>query len=146
MAFVNESLTEQDKAWFASFKFQSVFTRDLVPLPRKWTIDRDRDAVLIGLEGRGCEGRGDDIPPLFMVLIWASQVIRIQAYNRGEGSYERGTEEWWRLTYIGVQKILEPQVATVLQLIHEALDAQGTNFRRDMVKAVHIQLPTPEFI
>jgi len=24
MAFVNETLTEQDKVWFASFKFQSV--------------------------------------------------------------------------------------------------------------------------
>ena len=55
MAFINETLTEQDKAWFASFNFQSVFTRDLVPVPRKWTIDRERDAVLIGLEGQGTD-------------------------------------------------------------------------------------------
>lgn len=144
MAFVNETLTEQDKAWFASFNFQSVFTRDLVPLPRKWTIDRERDAVLIGLEGQGYEG--SDCPPIFMVLIWAGQVIRIHAYNRGEGSADRGTEKWWRLTYIGIPKALEAQTATVLQLIHEALDAQGTNFKRDIVKAMHIQLTTPTFI
>jgi len=144
MAFVNEILTEQDKAWFASFNFQSVFTCDPVPIPRKWTIDHDRDAVLIDMEGQGTEGR--DVPPTFMVLIWAGQVIRIQAYNRGEGSFERGTEEWWRLTYIGIPKVLEAQATTVLQLIHEALDAQGTNYRRDIVKAMHIQLPTPDFI
>ena len=146
MAFVNETLNEQDKAWFSSFYFESVFTytQDLVPVPRKWTIDRNRDAVLIDLEGQGYEG--SDGPPTFMALIWEGKVIRIQAYNRGEGSYERGTEEWWRLTYIGIPKALEAQAETVLQLIREALDAQGTNFRRDMVKAVHIQLPTPEFI
>ena len=144
MAFINETLTEQDKAWFASFNFQSVFTRDLVPVPRKWTIDRERDAVLIGLEGQGTEDR--DVPPIFMVLIWAGQVIRIQAYNRGEGSFERGTEAWWRLTYIGIPKVLEAQAATILQLIQEALDAQGTGYRRDIVKAVHVQLPTPDFI
>ncbi|SBT04723.1 conserved hypothetical protein [Candidatus Accumulibacter aalborgensis] len=145
MAFVNETLTEQDKAWFATFNFRSVFsTRDPIPAPRKWTIDRDRDAVLISLEGQGAEGY--DVPPTFMVLIWSGQVIRIQAYNRGEGNFWDGTEEWWRLTYIGIPKTLAPQAATVLQLIQEALDAQGTAHRRDIVKAVHIQLPTPKFI
>ncbi len=70
----------------------------------------------------------------------------VAAYNRGEGSADRGTEKWWRLTYIGIPKALEAQTATVLQLIHEALDAQGTNFKRDIVKAMHIQLTTPTFI
>ena len=145
MAFVNETLTEQDQAWFATFNFRSVFsTRDPIPAPRKWTIDRDRDAVLISLEGQGAEGY--DVPPTFMVLIWAGQIIHIQAYTRGEGSYERGSEEWWRLTYIGIPKALEAQAEMVLQLIREALDAQGTNYRRERVKAVHIQLPAPKFI
>lgn len=145
MAFVNETLTEQDKAWFASFNFRSVFsTRDPIPAPRKWTIDRDRDAVLIGLEGQGFEGR--DVPPTFMVLIWAGQVIHIQAFSRGEGSNEKGTEKWWRLTHIGIPKALERQAETVLQLIREALDARSTGFRRDIVKAVHIQLSTPRFM
>ncbi|CAD6872413.1 hypothetical protein [Methylomonas fluvii] len=143
MAFVNETLTEQDKAWFASFNFQSEFSREPVPVPRKWTIDHENEAVLIVLEGQGADGY--DVPPLFLTLIWKGTVVKIEAYNKGTGNFKTGTEEWWRVTEIRCPKILEVESSTVLQLIQEGLDALGSGHRRDVVKAVHIQLPTPKF-
>ena len=54
MAFVNETLTEQDKEWFVGFRLESEFRKGaLVPSPTKWTIDKERFAVLVALEGQG---------------------------------------------------------------------------------------------
>ncbi len=145
MAFVNETLTEQDKEWFASFQLESEFRKGaLVPSPTKWTIDKERFAVLVALEGQGADGY--DVPPLFLALFWQGKVIRIEAYTRGTGSYQTGTKKWWRVTNILIPKELQGQGDGVLQLIREALDAQGTGYRRDVVKAIHIELPNPRFI
>ena len=100
--------------------------------------------MLVELEGQGVDGY--DVPPLFLALFWQGKVIRIEAYTRGTGSYQTGTEKWWRVTNIFIPKELQGQDDGVLQLIREALDAQGTGYRRDVVKAVHIDLPTPRFI
>lgn len=145
MAFVNETLTEQDKGWFASFRLESEFRKgELLDAPDRWTADRDRDAFLVSLEGQGADGY--DVPPQFLALFWQGLVIRIEAYTRGTGSYQVGTEKWWRVTQILVPKQFQNQRDLVLQLVREALDARGTNYRRDVVKAVHIDLPNPRFI
>jgi hypothetical protein len=145
MAFVNETLTEQDKEWFASFQLESVFRKgELFEAPNRWTVDRDRDAFLVSLEGQGADGY--DVPPQFLALFWQGLVIRIEAYTKGTGSYQAGTEKWWRVTQVLIPKILQDQGDEVLHLIRGALDARGTNFRRDVVKAVHIELPNPRFV
>lgn len=66
MAFINEEISDSDKELFYSFNFINPVTRK--PLnPRKWTIDRERDILLVGLGGQGLES--SEIP-MFYALVW----------------------------------------------------------------------------
>jgi hypothetical protein len=134
MAFVNEVISEADKSKYGAFNFKSPFTGDPVS-PRKWAIDRERDAFLVSLGGRG--GERSEIPAFF-VLVWKGEVIRFDAFTKGRGDAQSGVEKWWNIFAISIPKHLESQREEILQLIREAIEVCGQHFDRAYVKAVHI--------
>ncbi len=64
MAFVNEELTKQDKAFIASFKFTRPIGQihDFAEIPSSWTVDRERNMFLICLGGQGYR-YSEECPP-----------------------------------------------------------------------------------
>ncbi|PKN89268.1 MAG: hypothetical protein CVU51_01060 [Deltaproteobacteria bacterium HGW-Deltaproteobacteria-1] len=145
MSFVNEVLSEKDKERFASYKIKSKLSSygDLVPIPAKWTIDRDYDAILIRLEGWGMRRTGQGIP-IFIALIWKDQLIRFEAFQEAGGNVEDGYEIWWEVTKVIIPKALEPETETILQLFSEALNVLGVAFAPAIV---HInEIPSPIYV
>lgn len=145
MAFVNEVLSEADKERFASYKIKSKLSSQgaLVPIPPKWTIDKERDLVLVLLEGWGSRGSGNDIPT-FMVMIWKNQLIRFEAFEEAHGNVEAGYEVWWEVTKVVIPKALESETKIILQLFQEALVTRGAWFNPGIV---HVnKLPAPIYV
>lgn len=144
MGFVNESIAGKGLEQFLSYGFTSPVTGKPIP-PYKWTIDRDRDVFLLSLGGQG--GRLPSDIPLFLVLVWKGQVIRIEGNNWGKGDFFKDAETWWKITRLSIPKALEPESETVIALLKEALTERGMIHERDAVKAVHIDLAVqPRFV
>jgi len=143
MAFVNETISEKDKARYDSFGFKSPFTDEPVPA-WKWTIDRERDIFLVPLGGRGLEA--SEIP-MYWILVWRGNVICFETYRRGRGNYQEGAELWWRITRISMPEKLRCDSEKAIEIIREALDAHGSGFKRDHVIKVHFEeIASPAFI
>jgi hypothetical protein len=142
MAFVNEVLSETDKERFVSYKIKSKLSGfgKLVPIPSKWTIDKDRDAILIRLEGMGSHRTGQEIP-LFIALIWKDQLIRFETFEEAGGNVETGYEVWWEVTKVLIPKALESETDTIMQLFREALVTLGAWFNPGIVHIIKIASP-----
>ena len=140
MPFVNETISEADKARYDPFHFVSPFTRNAPVEAWKWSIDRGRDVFLVSLGGQG--GEHSEIPRIF-ALAWKGCVIRIETYCKEIGNVREGYELWWRLSRIVIPKALEPEADVAIALIKESLDASGYYFEREKVKAVHFDFIAP---
>ncbi len=143
MAFVNERIPENDREYFNSFNLLSPFTDEPI-FAREWTIDRERDAFLVGLAGQGTYE--SDIP-MFYALVWKKNVIILDTYSKGEGNYSKGIEMWWKITKIKAPDTLIKNMEEMLELIKEAFDAFGFAGIRECVTKVNFDfVAEPEFI
>ncbi|MEK3793113.1 hypothetical protein MKX42_15395 [Paenibacillus sp. FSL R7-0204] len=96
MAFINEKITAADREWFNSFQLKDPFTRKSLE-SRSWTIDRERDAFLVGLGGQG--DYESDVP-MYYALVWKGNVIGMDTYSTGTGNVSSGIEMFWKITKI----------------------------------------------
>jgi hypothetical protein len=143
MAFVNEKISECDREYFYSLNLKSPFTDELVE-PWKWTIDREREIFLVGLAGQGSEH--SEIP-MYYALVWKKNVIIIETFSGGTGSYSTGVEKWWRIPSIRIPECMAAEKDKVVELVKEAFDAHGSGYKRDHVKKVEFKhIASPFFI
>jgi hypothetical protein len=144
MAFVNEEISEKDKEYFNSFNLKSPFTRNEPIEPWKWIIDRERDAFLVALGGQGYY---ESEIPRFYALIWKKNIIKIETFRNGIGSFSTGVEIWWKITKIEAPECMIEDNTEMVELIKEALDAEGSGGRRDCVTRVNFDyIAEPRYI
>jgi hypothetical protein len=135
MTFINELIPEEDKQkidWtqFKAWQFSKPHR------PWKWTIDRDRDIFLVGLEGRGPDGER----PETYALSWKGVVIRFEAERHSDSMATTNFDLFWKIFNIYIPPHLEGQYLEILDTLKEAIDAHGSTYKRDQVKSVHIDI------
>lgn len=136
MAFVNELIPDEQKD-----KFQfPVSTRHDGSKPTlwKWTIDRERDAYLVttAILGGGYEGTPEDH---YCVLCWESELVPFAAEQKMSGSNPKDLVLTWKIHRLDIPENLQARKDEVLQLIREALDAQGLLYNRNRVAATNVE-------
>ena len=115
MGFVNEEIEEKDRERYYSFNLIGPYTKDKLEA-WKWTIDKERDAILIILEtGRDYEH------PCFFVFIWKNKIIRITTFLKKD----IGKALYWNLYSIGIPESLKDEKDEILQAILEAFKEHG---------------------
>ena len=144
MAFVNEEITEEmDIELLNSFNFKNPVTNKPLRL-WKWTIDRERDAFLVGLGGVGYY---DSEIPMFHALVWEKNVIILETYSEEHGKYSSGIEVRWKISKIKAPEILIQDQQTIINLIKDAFDAKGVGYERDCVISVNFDyIAKPSFV
>jgi len=136
MTFVNELSPEEQKD---KFPFPVKTRPDgSKPTLYKWTIDRERDAYLVvtNVLGGGYEGTP---PDYYYVLTWNGEQVSFAAEESLSSSKENGTVVSWKIHHLDIPSVLEEHKNQVLQLIRDALDAQGWLYDRSRVSAVNVQ-------
>ncbi len=135
MAFVNESIPDEDKQRIDFGQLRNPVNGHPLPLPPyQWTVDHERDIALISLGGGG---ESSDFPNFF-VLYWQGRFINVHLRYTTTGDFPTNDlEVTWRLEFLGnLGNIPEQEVIAALQ---EALIEKkyGPWQFRDKVKAVH---------
>jgi hypothetical protein len=136
MAFVNELIPEEQKD---KFPFPVHIAYDgSKPTLWKWTIDRERDAYLVvtNVLGGGYEGTP---PDEYYVLSWGGELVPFAAEQHLAINTQKGDVLTWKIHRLDVPPSLQERRGQVLQLIREALDAQGLLYNRSRVSAVNVQ-------
>jgi len=134
MGFVNENITETDKARidFSNIKHPiykiSIFHGT-------WTVDCERDIALIPFGG----GRERGENPWIFVMYWQGKTIDVLLYGSVIIDPEKNIEATWRLGRIGpLEEISQEEF---LKTLKEALFTYGimTMQLRDKVKTVNFE-------
>ena len=141
MAFVNEYISEADKARIDFRKIEHPVYRDTV-IPYKWTIDHERDIALIPL---GTFGEPQTTPSgveegsYIFVMYWQGLTVDVFLYGSYMGNFTTNDlEVTWRIDQIGVPDSVSRE--DIQKTIKEALYAYGyCGDYRDKVKAVHFE-------
>lgn len=126
MSFINEKIPESDRELYDSFNLSSPFTNKPVE-SRKWTIDRERNAFLIALGGRGY---WDSDIPHYYAFIWKNNVIKIETFSKEHGNANTGIEVRRKITSIKMPEKLMPEKDVVMELVKEAFEVHGFLWRK----------------
>lgn len=145
MTFIYEKVPETDKEKFDALGFKDALHRPMVADGYVWwTIDRERDAILVGLGGGGGGGEGSEIPA-FYSLVWQRQWIGFELFGKGRGDGSVGREVWRSLKVVNIPEALRDRQDEVLERVRESLCAKDSDNGRSKVLAYHIEFPAPAF-
>ncbi len=114
MAFVREKITtEEDKALFNSFNFIEPMYK-IPTTPRKWIIDRERNAFLTSIGGV-------EIPTCY-AFVWNNNVILFSLFEKLNYLNSSKTEaEWsWNVLKFLAPKCLAEYEKEIIDMIKEA--------------------------
>lgn len=138
MTFINEVITEETKGEFDFSRLTDPISGHPIAPRKRWTIDRDRNAVLIIIGG------GTPEIPEFYALIWKGDIIKFSAISKVSSSPETGRIISWDIFDIDIPIPLQSKQEDICQLIREAIDAKGWLYDRDCLRNViiNIKLPT----
>ena len=124
MPFVNEQISEQDKArinW-KEFKYWGGDVRGFLN-PSWWTIDRSRDVFFVQLNSGGVPDRG---PPPTYGLCWKGHFVRV--VTKGPSVWSQKDSGAWEIVEVNVPVHLEPNRQEILEVLKEAISAFGWNY------------------
>lgn len=139
MGFICERVkSEEDKKHAAEKGFTSIFgTKNFIPY--KWSIDRERDIILISIGGGGPE-----YPEGYAIYI-DGEIINMEGYEKSEGShFENTLQEHWTITKLLVNhsffdKKMDEEY--VKKCIKEAFVARSYyGLKPEQVKAVTVDI------
>lgn len=119
MPFINEKIPEKDREIIDSFNLIKPISKSPCK-PRRWTIDREGNAFLVGLEGQGFYS--SEIP-MFYALIWNKKIIQLETFSKAEDTSTTFKEYWWKITRIEAPECLFKDKNEMMELIKEALIA-----------------------
>jgi len=143
MAFVNEKISDADRMTFNSFNLKNPITKETLN-SRRWVIDRERNAFLVGLGGQGIYGC--EIP-MFYALIWNKNMIMLETFSKAAGSNSTGMEFNWKITRIEAPECLMKDKDEMMDMIKEALIAYDTSDNNGSATKVNFDyIATPWFI
>jgi hypothetical protein len=117
MPFVNERISEQDKAAFdfSQIKRPPIY-RDSIE-PYKWTIDRSRGLFLIGTLG----GNEDERNAEHFALWWKGEPVHFKLLHDAVGQFKQHVSSTWHLVKMYLPTNLERDREEILQALREAL-------------------------
>lgn len=125
MAFKNEKISEQDCAWVAtlvnydSIRAIAARVHRFAPPDSIWAADRDRNAYLIQLGGRGSPDDEGRMP--YVVLIADGHVVLFNTVVFGTGGHSEGIRRTVEVHNLIIPLSLESRREEVTQLIREGL-------------------------
>ena len=138
MAFVNELVPEVEKSKLTF----PVSTRPDGSKPTlwKWTIDRDRDAVLVFTrsEGGGYVYECSQ-PTMHFVLRWGENLIHISACPLSVSRYEDGLVMTWRILNLEYPPVLDEQQKDVVALVRDAFATLGEHYDGEQFNKVNLE-------
>lgn len=137
MGFVNEKIEEKDRERYNSFNLIGPYTGDKLN-SRYWTIDRERDEILVGLE----LGRDEDQPD-FYVFIFKNKVVKIQTHLKQD--FDK--EIYWDLYRISMPESLKEEQEIVIEDMIKAFKVYGylydnSTYTPDKIFFTNIAKPT----
>lgn len=140
MSFVNELIPESEKE---KFPFP-VDTRPGGGKPTlwKWTIDRERNAVLVHTGGGGGGHQGTQRMD-FYVLSWSGSLIDISASRLPSKRVEKGVVMSWRINKLDIPPVLQSRQEELFQLIKESFAAMGDIYDGEQYVAVNVDFYFP---
>ena len=127
MAFICEKLTEKDKEFIESFKFNMPLGRrdELAPIPEQWVRDKERGYYLICIAGQG-DVFDNQFPPYYYRLIIGNSVVKIEGRYEGKGDFNIGISIKWRINSIIVPNNLKYiSRDEILNIVREAFGVFG---------------------
>ncbi|PYG83910.1 hypothetical protein LY28_03758, partial [Ruminiclostridium sufflavum DSM 19573] len=132
-----------DREYFNSFNLKNPVTNEILN-SRRWVIDRERNAVLIGLGGQGIYGC--EIP-MFYALIWNENIIMLETFSKAIGNNAIDTDFYWKITRIEAPECFLKDNTEMMDMIKEALTAYATRSKNDSVTKVNFDyIASPWFI
>lgn len=138
MTFVNEKYPESERQKIAAL----VKSRPPLTQPTEsswWTVDYSRNVflVIVGAEGGAYEGTPET---RHYVLMYDGAKIEFSGECRVTGSIreKEGQVMHWNIRNVSIPEAFRLSRMKVLDLISEALDAQGLRWNRDCLTAVHV--------
>ncbi|GHU52910.1 hypothetical protein AGMMS49975_09750 [Clostridia bacterium] len=145
MAFVNEELNEQDKAFIASFNFiQPIGTKNPADIPENWISDRENEIFLICLGGQGY-AFNKEFPPDFWRLIWKGFPIKIETFNSATGNNTIGIKSIWNIDQIAVPRALNIESKLLVETVKDAFDTYERRRNRNIISVEFVKIATPCF-
>lgn len=136
MAFVNEKYPETEKRRVASLvERRPPFSNP--QMSSRWTIDRERDAilVLVGSEGGGYEGTQKT---KHYMLIWKGEEVRISADPLGVSNVGDGVVMSWRIRKFEIPDALKNKEGEIISLIKQAFGTLGDVYDGEKYTAVNV--------
>jgi hypothetical protein len=116
MAFVNEYASPEDvKKYDLEGIFQR-FDKDILGKP-SWTIDRERDAILIWLRNSREESRNYQM----FAMWWKGAVFPVYLIPSGGGQYSKKSYTHWQLMELDISHELVAERAVIISALKDAL-------------------------
>ncbi|MDO4711313.1 MAG: hypothetical protein Q4A75_04995 [Peptostreptococcaceae bacterium] len=121
MAFVYRKLTQEERAYIASFKIRSILSTGLAAVPRNASVDEERGMYFFALEGQGYRNGEYDAPPTWCSFIWNGDVFRITIYFTRERKEDGTLHGFYRVVTIYAPEEYEGREEEFIQAIQEAI-------------------------
>lgn len=136
MPFVNERTTDEQKHWIRHVIPHLKLARDgSSPTIGLWTIDRDRDAMLIRTGSIGGSYSGTTVKVDFSFL-WNGSETRLVAYEVTRQQQSRKPILEWHVIKLDVPPPLADRIPELKQLLSEAFRAMGFRYSPHSVEDV----------
>jgi hypothetical protein len=125
MAFKNEKISDQDRAWvgklvnYESIRAISRWVHQFEPLSCMWTADREREAFLIGLGGGGSPNDIGRLP--YAVLVLDGQLVVFNLVKHWVGNLSAGIDTTFEIHGLIIPDSLEHRRAEIMEILREAL-------------------------
>lgn len=126
MAFINEKVSEEDKA-----RIEPVINHDKMEeqlglpmceygMPNCWTVDHERDVYLVYLTSNMPGDRGE-----YWVLGVEGQAVLFYVYENGTGNDKIGIKKFFTIVDLVIPSSLESREEEIKQLIREGLEEEA---------------------
>jgi hypothetical protein len=145
MTFVNEKISDADQQRINYSALKDPHTGNPLIGRPCWTVDRDRDAFLIGLGGG--MSREDYHVPYYFLFSWKGTRMRVDAYKRrmpAPGDPMRAVLTWEVVRFDLPETLCLRDEEEVVQMLTEALQTYGTTgteWSHLKLSEVHVDLP-----
>jgi hypothetical protein len=126
LAFKNEKISEQDRAWvsqlvnYERIRAVSRWIHEFdKPYPEYWTADHERHAFLMTLGGRGSPDDEGRLP--YAVLVLGGEVVVFNLTNTWTGTSASGLDYVYYVQNLTIPAPLTNREVEIRQLIEQAL-------------------------
>jgi hypothetical protein len=124
MAFINEKLSERDKARIDWSPYLVYLNRRVPFDPFMWTIDRGRDVFLMWI---GKRHPGPHLGPVWFGLNWKGTVIRFLANVSYKTDPGTRSDIYWDIE-LPIPERLVAEQEEVLTVLEEAIQSHGYQY------------------